>query len=701
MSVSGASTGQGIITSTGIGSGIDIASMVSKLVAAEHDPASALITQQQADATSKVTALGTLQSSVSTFQTAVQALESSSQYLTPSASSSNSSAITATASSTAALGSHSISVSNIAQSQRIASSDFSSANAVIGTGTLIFSFGTIADSSGNPITASNGVYGTGATPPTAQPVFTPNANTSTTSVKITSQNDTLSGIASAINASNAGVTASVVNDGKGYRLVLSGNNTGADSSLRITVADNDGNSTDNSGLSQLSYDATAAAGSGQNLTEVQAAKNANLSVDGINITSDTNTPSTIINGVTLNLLSATSSPTTITVGSNVSSAMTAVQSFVTSYNSLTSSMQHLSNYNASDPTQNGALLGDPVIQQIQGQIASVLNGVLPGGAYTTLSQIGIGFDSSGNMTLDTNAFTNAFNANPASVAAVFGSYGVSNSAQLTYNSSTTTTKAGNYAVQITQPATQATVAAPGTVSSLNLSTTDNSFTVSVDGVMSGQIKLNQATYASNNALVAEMQSEINGDATLKAAGKSVVVTYDATNNQINLTSNTYGSASSVAILNASSDLSTAIGFGTTSTSTGMDVAGTIGGWHATGSGQKLTGTGNALGLAVTVTGTSTGTVGNISYNVGFASQLDATLTQILSKTGGIQAETDGYNSQLTDLQKQQTELNQKMADLQQNYLAEFNAMDATVATLQQTGTFLTQQLSALSKNSTS
>jgi flagellar hook-associated protein 2 len=364
-------------------------------------------------------------------------------------------------------------------------------------------------------------------------------------------------------------------------------------------------------------------------------------------------------------------------------------------------MQHLSNYNSSDPTQNGALLGDPVIQQIQGQIANVLNGVLPGGAYTTLSQIGIGFDSSGNMTLDTNAFTNAFNANPNSVAAVFGSYGVSNSTQLTYNSSTATTKAGNYAVQITQPATQAMVAAPGTVSSLNLSSTTNTFTVSVDGVMSGQIKLNQANYSPNGALVAEIQSEINGDATLKAAGKSVVVAYDATNNQITLTSNAYGSASSVSILNASSDLSTAIGFGTTSTSTGADVAGTIGGWHATGSGQTLTGTGNALGLQVSVSGTSTGTVGNISYNVGFASQLDATLTQILSKTGGIQAETAGYNSQLTDLQNQQTELNQKMSDLQQNYLAEFNAMDATVASLQQTGTFLTQLLSALSKNSAS
>jgi flagellar hook-associated protein 2 len=467
------------------------------------------------------------------------------------------------------------------------------------------------------------------------------------------------------------------------------------------VADNDGNSTDSSGLSQLSYDATAAAGSGQNLTEVQAAKDANLNVDGINITSDTNTPSKIIDGLTLNLLSATTSAVTVSVGSNVSSAITAVQSFVTSYNSLTSSLQHLSNYNSSDPTQNGALLGDPVIQQIQGQISSVLNSVLPGGAYTTLSQVGLGFDSSGNMTLDTNAFTNAFNANPNSVAALFGSYGVSNSTQLTYNSSTSSTKAGNYAVQITQPATQASVEAPGTLSSLNLSATTNTFTLSVDGVMSGQIKLSQSNYSSNSALVAEIQSEINGDPTLKAAGKSVVVSYDATNNQIKLTSNTYGSASSVAILNASSDLNTAIGFDSTATSTGQDVAGTIGGWRATGTGQTLTGTGNALGLQVSVLGTSTGTVGNISYNVGFASQLDATLTQILSKTGGIQAETAGYNSQLTDLQNQQTQLNQQMANLQKNYLDEFNAMDQTVATLQQTGSFLTQQLSALSKNSAS
>ena len=351
----GSSAGAAIISSLGVGSGLNVTGIISQLMAVQNQPVD-LLQNQEASTQTLVSNFGQLQSALSTFQTAMQGLTSASNYQSVTASVANSSLASVTASSGASAGTYSLQVNQLAQAQTLVTAGQATSTGAIGVGTISFNFGTISGG-----TATNGKYGAGT-------IFT-NSGSAAKTVTIDSSNDSVTGIAAAINAANIGVTASIVNDGSNtpYRLSLSSNNTGAANSMQISV------SGDAALSNMLSQDPSGT----QNLTETSAAQNAQFNLNGIAITSSTNTASNVISGVSLNLLATSTTPTTLSVSQNNAGATNAVNSFVSAYNTIASTIQQATAYDSST-NQAGPLQGQTSVLSIMSQMQQVLNQPIPG-----------------------------------------------------------------------------------------------------------------------------------------------------------------------------------------------------------------------------------------------------------------------------------------------------------------------------------
>lgn len=659
------------ITSPGIGSGLDVTSLVNSLVTAEGQPAAQRLDTREAKLQAQLSALGSVKSALSTFKGALSSLTNAASFQKRSAVSGNADLFTATVSGTPAAGSYEIEVTHLAQAHKLASAPFTDTLSAVGTGTLTFQFGD----------------------PT-KPAQT---------VTIADGDNSLTGVRDAVNAANIGVRASIVKGDNGYQLVFSATNSGTDNSLRITVAESpaDGTNTDLNGLSRLAYDPAAAVGDGKNLTEVSAAEDAVVMIDGIQVTSATNTISDAIAGVTLTLKKEEiGTKATLDVSLDKTSAATAVEGFVNGFNNLVGTFTQLSGYNA-ETKQGGILIGDSGLRSILSQLRGVLGSPVEGldGTYRALADLGIKTQADGTLSLDKTKLNAALDSNFDDIGRLFAATGVATDSLVSYSTSTTATSVGSYAVNITQAATRGTyVDTASSISSLLVDDSNDTFAVTVDGVTSGTISLTQTTYGSEAALAAELQSRINGDSTLQASGVSVLVAYDSANNRFTFTSERYGSASNVAITSvenagASGNIGLTVNAG--ASTAGLDVAGTIGGITATGSGQYLTGTGATEGLKILVQGDTTGSRGSISFSRGVADRLNTLLADFLDTDSFLSSRTSGLQSQIDDIGTQREALAKRLDALEKRYTAQFIALDTLMARMQSTSNYLTNQLAAL------
>lgn len=668
MATSSVSTGP--VSTAGVTTNsIDVSSIVSQLMTVQSQPVT-LLQSEVTSYQSKVTALGTVQGAVNAFQTAVQGLTSASQYQSMTASS-TSSAVGASASATAVPGNYSVNVSTLAAAQSLTTAGQSSSTTAIGTGattTLTFNFGTISGG-----TLSSGIY-SGAT-------FTPSGS-ATKTVTINSTNNTLSGIAQAINSANMGVTASVINNGgtNPYQLVLTGP-TGVANSMQISAT---GDATISSLLSENP------AGT-QNLTQLSTATNASLTVNNVPVTQSSNTVSNVVQGLTFNLNATTTTPATVSVGQNTAGITSAITTFVTAYNAMNTAIQGVASYNSSNSTA-GVLFGDPMVSNIETQVHEILNQPITGttSLYSSLSQIGVTFQKDGSLAVNSTQLNNAIATNAGDIASLFATTGKATDSAVSYVGSGSSTQAGTYALNVTQLATQGqvtgstaagTTITTGSNDTLNLSVDGNALSVVIPG----------GTYTASS-LASTLQSLINGSATLTAAGRSVNVSQTA--GVLTIQANDYGSTSSVLISggNASTGL-----LGTPVTTAGLDVAGTINGQAALGTGQTLTSsTGNSSGLSVQINGGSTGSRGTVSFSQGYATSLNNLVTSLLDPyTGPINAEIQGINTSITAVNTQITNWQARLTTIQANLTAQYAALNTMLGTMNQTSSYLTQQLSRL------
>ncbi len=654
------------ISSPGVGSGLDINSIVSQLMTLEQRPLTALDTKE-AQYQAQLTAYGSLKGALSTFQSAVASLATPDKFSTVKATVADSSIATVNA-STATDGTYSLEVQTLAKAHKLKSTTFSSTSTAVGTGNITISFGTYNNDT-----------------------FTLNPDKASTQITIGAGQSSLAGVRDAINNANAGVTASIVNDGTGYRLTLSSKDTGLANALRVTVDDDDANDTDMSGLSQLAYDGRSQSGI-TNLTQTVAAQNATAVIDGISISKSSNVLTDVVEGATITLLKEnTPSATTVTMAHDTASVQSSVQGFVKAYNDLNKTITDLSKYDAVNKKAS-TLTGDSAVQSVQAQLRSAFNTALSsaGGGFRTLADIGITFQTDGTLKLDSTKLATALNDPTKDVSTLFAAVGKPTDSLISFGSSTSDTKNGEYAVVVDRLATQGK-AVGGAAAALTINAgVNDTLTLNVDGVAAA-VTLSAGVYTAAS-LAAELQSKLNGVSALFSNDIKVTVTQSA--GVLTLTSARYGSASAVTLTGgtAKADL-----FGAQTETAGVDVAGSIGGVAATGSGQKLTGNGNATGLSLNVSGGATGDRGTVKFARGYAYELNDLVGKMLDTDSVIDSRVQGLNSSIKDLDSRREELQARLTDVEQRYRAQFTALDVAISRMQSTSSYLTQQLASLPK----
>ncbi len=666
------------IQSTGIGSGLDVTTLVSKLMQVESQPLTTLA-KKEASYQAKLSAYGSLNGALGAFQTSLSSLTSPSTFQSLTASSGDATIVSATANSIATAGSYNVTVNKLAQGQRLSSPGQANTTNAIGSGTsttISFQFGTIGG------TATSGTY-----PPAT--TYTQDPNQTVGSITIDGTNNSLQGIRDAINAASMGVSASIVGDGSAtpYHLVLNSSKTGVTSSLKISAAVGG----DAAVTSLLNYDPAGT----QNFTEVSTAQNASLNVNGIDITSASNSVTSAVQGVALSLTKV--GTTTVSVATNSSGIQTGIASFVKAYNDLNTTIKNLTSFDATSK-KGGLLLGDSTTQSVQNQVRNTLSTAVNGlgGGLTTLSQIGVSFQKDGSLALDTSKLTTALSSNFSDVGGLFASMGKASDSLASIIGSSTATKAGSYALTISQIATQGGLNSTATPTSTIASGT--SLSITLDGINASVPITSGASYTAAQ-LATSIQSSINGTAAFSSAGSSVKVSVDASGFLV-FQSNKYGSTSNFSMADGTGTSASSITGGALTGTAGVDVAGTLNGITAIGSGQTLAGTtgSSAEGLKILIAGGSVGARGTVNFSRGYASQLSSLLGGFLGSTGTISSTTDGVNRSIKDIGKQRDALNNRLFDVEARYRAQFSALDKTVSSLNNTSNFLTQQLAALTSS---
>lgn len=378
------------ITTLGVGSGLDLSSILDSLSTAEKASLTPISNQQSAY-TAKLSAYGTLSSALTAFQTANTALNSADLFSATTATSS-SSAFSATTSGSVVAGKYSISVTQLAQAQTLTSAVQTSNSTALG------------DSSA-----------------TSRTMTIKLADGTSKDISLTTDQTSLTGMRDAINSAGAGVSASIIKVADGsYRLSLTASKTGeanAVSSISVTGDDTLNNI--------VGFDSTKT--DDDNPMDVSVtAQDAELTVNNVAITSSTNTISDALEGITLNLSDTTSGNQTLTIAQDTSKASTAISNFVTAYNTLLDQFNSLTQYTAVDvgsdtqDSSNGALVGDSTLRSIQTQIKSMLTNSSSSSTYKTLAQIGITSDpSTGELTLDSDKLSTELTKDPAGIKEMF------------------------------------------------------------------------------------------------------------------------------------------------------------------------------------------------------------------------------------------------------------------------------------------
>jgi flagellar hook-associated protein 2 len=388
------------ISSIGIGSGLDVNSIVSQLVAIEKQPLASL----QVKATnfqSQLSWYGTLQSQASALGDAAAALATSSGWSTQQATSSNAAAVGVSAGAAATAASFTMDVTQLARSQ-------TSATRTVATGSTLG----VAGEAGS-LTVSLGTWTPGTVTP---PVVESFAAGSATPVTISGINgdDSLSTIAGKINAANAGVTATVLSSSGQQRLVFRSSTTGAAAGFSISSAVTAGTF---SGLASLSLTTLGnGTGSSAGMESGQTGLNATAKLNGVTIDSATNTLTDVVPGVTLQLNQLTTAPVNLTISQDQTVLQKNIQAFADAYTALNQSLAASTKYVSGG--SSGVLQGDAVTTGIQSVLRSIVGSTSVGSSYTRLSQVGLEVQADGSLKLNATKLTTAL-ADPVSLQNLF------------------------------------------------------------------------------------------------------------------------------------------------------------------------------------------------------------------------------------------------------------------------------------------
>lgn len=359
---------------------LDVQSIVSQLMSVESQP----LTESQnrvSNYQSQLSSIGQISSALSGLQTSVTAMASGSFLQQFQVTSTDNTIATASTTSGGVAGNYALNVTQLAQPRQ-----------------LVFD----QTSGGQAITDQNAAL---AGAPSALS-FNINGTTSTVQLGQNGSTISLSSIADSINSAGIGVNASVVQYNNNYSLVLASSQSGPANAFSITAGGSDSSTTSGNTLAGLGQSSSA-------VSESAAAQDAHLTVNGVNVSSSSNTLSNVINGATVNLNKL--GQATLNMSQNTANVTSTLQSFVSAYNQVISS---------SNSALGGSMKNNSDVIGLQEQLAGLLSTPVPGvnatSSYAYLAQVGITQQADGTLKLDSTAFTTALTANPSAVANLFG-----------------------------------------------------------------------------------------------------------------------------------------------------------------------------------------------------------------------------------------------------------------------------------------
>ncbi|MCK5818659.1 MAG: flagellar filament capping protein FliD [Psychromonas sp.] len=675
------------ITSTGLGTGLDINAIVTAIVGAEKDPIIAKVTKGSAHATAAISAYGLLNSDLSTFKSSYKDLGYNSTFAAAKASSTDSDILDAKLGIGAEIGNWEFEVKQRAQAQTLVSSpgNFTAVTDPVGEGVISLRFGSYS-ADGN--------------------TFNLNADKAIEKITIDGSNNSLEGLRNTINEGDFSVKASIINDGTNYRLVLTNKDTGEKNAVEITSTDTSGNAIPaGTGLDRLTYSATI-----KNIEETKSAQDAKIIMNGITITRDSNQIDSVIQGITLNINGETEigKKVSLTISSDTSKVEEKIRAFVENYNITIKKMNDLTKFSGEGGT-NGVLNGDSTIRNIQGVLRSVLNtpvNHIPGSIHS-FADLGMLTQKDGTLELDITKFEKALKNDMAGIADFFTASGGSNDPFISFEGSNSLTKPGTYSVEVTQLATQSSLIGSSVASATPTVNADNdTFKMRLNGILTDDIVLSQGAYASISDLANELQVQINSDKNLMENDISIRVIEDA--GKLSFTSSKYGSESTIAFTEVDSNFLSDFGIGVQSGTTGLDVEGLIDGKQASGYGQTLlSDNGDSTGIKLLIEGGLLGPREDITFSEGMSFAMSKVLSGIIdinisSSTGDINSSNSIIDGKLDSLYKgiSALEETQKTAiyradKLEARLYKEFNAMDIAVSSLHNTMEYLKGALDAL------
>jgi flagellar hook-associated protein 2 len=360
------------LTSVGIGSGLDIGGIVTALVNAESAGKIARFDVNEGKINAEISGIGSLKSAMAEFNTKLTNLTKAETFSSQKVAASTKEFLSATVDKTAVSGSYLIKVEQLAQSQKVGSAVVADNDSTIGEGSLSIAVGS-GDSFNIDVAAT----------------------------------DTLTDIMDKINQAddNSDVTATIINGELGPQLVIGSKSTGADNSISVTATDTDGNT----GLADTFA-----------MTELTAAKNAIAYIDGVKVVSQKNTIEQAITGVSLTLTAADiDKKTTLTVSKDTAKTKTAIEGFVSAYNSVMTTIKDLTSYNA-DTEQAGILQGDTLPRSIQSQMRSMLSSQFStSDGDKMLANLGITTSREGLLEIDSTKLPEAITADKGVIAEMF------------------------------------------------------------------------------------------------------------------------------------------------------------------------------------------------------------------------------------------------------------------------------------------
>jgi flagellar hook-associated protein 2 len=360
------------LTSVGIGSGLDIGGIVTALVNAESAGKIARFDVNEGKINAEISGIGSLKSAMSEFKSKLTTLTKTETFSSQKVAASTKEYLTATVDKTAVSGSYQVKVEQLAQNQKVGSAVVVDNDTTIGTGSLSIVVGS-GDSFNIDVEAT----------------------------------DTLTEIMNKINSSddNSDVTATIINGELGPQLVLGSKNSGEENTISVTATDSDGNS----GLADTF-----------SMTEITAAKSAIVYIDGVKVVSQTNEIEEGITGVSLKLTAADiDKTTTLTVSKDTAKTKTAIEGFVSAYNSVMTTIQGLTSYDA-DTGQAGILQGDTLPRSIQSQMRNMLSSQFStSDGNQMLANFGITTTTKGLLEIDSTKLTEMIASDKGAIAEMF------------------------------------------------------------------------------------------------------------------------------------------------------------------------------------------------------------------------------------------------------------------------------------------